>query len=77
MFVSHIPNDNVYFHMYILYMYMYTLKKQDILRKKYPYNCFMMTIYQSLLSASVSTFLCTRNLGPEEVSVTAVSVHRN
>ena len=28
----------------------------------------MMTMYQSLLSASasVSTFLCTRNLGPEE-----------
>ena len=28
----------------------------------------MMTMYQSLPSASVSTFLCTRNLGPEEVS---------
>ena len=26
-------------------------------------------MYQSLLNASVSTFLCTRNLGPEEVSI--------
>ena len=32
----------------------------------------MMTMYQSLPSASVSTSLCTRNLGPEEVSATAV-----
>ena len=32
----------------------------------------MMTMYQSLLSPSVSTFLCTRKLEPEEVSVTAV-----
>ena len=38
--------------------------KQDILRNK--------TMYQSLPSASVYTFLCTRNLGPEELSVTAV-----
>ena len=32
----------------------------------------MTTMYQSLPSASVSTFLCTQNLGPEEVSLTAV-----
>ena len=32
----------------------------------------MMTMYQSLLmDTSVSTFLCTRNLGPEEVSLTS------
>ena len=42
------------------YTYMY-------IEKKYPYNCFMMTLYQSLLSASVSSFLCTRNLRPEEI----------
>ena len=32
----------------------------------------MMTMYQLLPSASVSTFLCTQNLGPEEVIVSAV-----
>ena len=33
-------------------------KKQDILRKKYPYNCFVMTMYQSLLMALVSLPFC-------------------
>ena len=36
-----------------------------------------MTMYHSLLSASVCTFLCTQNLEPEEATVTAVQVHRN
>ena len=30
----------------------YNKYKQDILRKKYPYNCFTMTMYQSLLKLS-------------------------
>ena len=34
------------------------LKKQDILRKKYPYNCFAMTMYQLLLMALVSLPFC-------------------
>ena len=42
------------------------------LRKKYPYHCFAMAVYQLLLMALVSTFLCTWKLGPEEVIVTAV-----
>ena len=33
---------------------------------KYPYNCFAMTIYQSLLMALVSL---PPKLGPEEVSL--------
>ena len=49
------------------------LDEQDVLSNIYPYNCFVMTMYQSLLMAlvslpfyvlegtSVSTFLCTRN----------------
>ena len=54
------------------------IEKQDILRKKYPYNCFVMTMHQSLHAdgTSVSTFLCTRKLGPEEVS-SLQAVHRN
>ena len=41
--------------------------KQDI-EKKYPYDCFAVTIYQSLLDGiSVSIFLCTRKA--EEVQV--------
>ena len=50
--------------------------KQDILRKKYPYNCFVMTLYQSLLMALVSLPFCvyTRKLGPEEVSVSLIAV---
>ena len=46
-----------------------TLLRLLILFKMYPYNYFMMTVSIIVL---VSTFLCTRNLGPEEVSVTAV-----
>ena len=34
------------------------IPKQDILRKKYPYNCFVMTMYQSLLMALVSLPFC-------------------
>ena len=41
--------------MYMVYMY---------IEKKYSGNCFMMTMYQSLLSASL---LCSQNLGPEEL----------
>ena len=39
--------------------------------KKYPCNCFAMTMYQSLLMAlvHVSTFLSTRKLGPDKVHV--------
>ena len=29
-------------------------KIHNVLRKKYPYNCFVMTLYQSLLMALVS-----------------------
>ena len=51
-------------------------KKKDILRKTYPYICFVMTMYQALLmGTSVSTFLCTRKLGPEEVSVSLIAVY--
>ena len=32
--------------------------EQDILRKKYPYDCFVMTMYQSLLIALVSLPFC-------------------
>ena len=49
---------------------------QDILRKTYPYICFVMTMYQALLmGTSVSTFLCTRKLWPEEVSVSLIAVY--
>ena len=58
--------------LHIFQMLFTAVEKKDILRKKYPYNCFMMTMYQTLLRDSVSTFLCTRNLGPEEVSVNPV-----
>ena len=34
------------------------IEKQDILRKKYPYNCFVMTMCQSLLMALVSPPFC-------------------
>ena len=41
-----------------------------MLRKKYPYNCFCDD-YVSIVAdgTSVSTFLCTRKLGPEDVHV--------
>ena len=32
--------------------------KQDILRKMYPYNCFVMAMYQALLMALVSLSFC-------------------
>ena len=53
----------------------YKNNNKYILRKKYPYNCFGMTVYIviSIIAdgTSVSTFLRTRKLGPEEVIVTA------
>ena len=59
---------NVFVHVY--------MNEQDILRKKYPYNCFVMTMYQSLHAdgTSISTFLCTRKLGLEEVSLSLIAV---
>ena len=35
----------------------------------YPYNYFVITMYESMLMAlvSLSTFLCTQKLGPKEV----------
>ena len=48
--------------------------EQNILGKMYPYNCFVMTMYQSLLMALVTTFLSTRKLGPEELSVSLIAV---
>ena len=47
--------------------------KTRYIEKKYPYSCVVMTMYQALLmGTSVSTFLCTRKLGPEEVSVNLI-----
>ena len=52
--------------------------KQDILRKMYPCNCFVMTTCMLSFIAddtSVSTFcVYTRKLGPEEVSVSLIAV---
>ena len=49
---------------------------QDVLRQKYPYICFVMTMYQALRNdgTSVSTFMCTQKLGPEDVHVSLIVV---
>ena len=39
--------------------------KQDILRKKYPYNCFVMTMYQSLLVVLMSLPFCVLGLSTQ------------
>ena len=55
-------------------------KKQDILRKKVSLYLLCDDYVSSIADGtSVSTFLCTQKLGPEEVSVSliAVLVHRS
>ena len=56
-----------------MYMNIITFKTRYI-EKKYPYNCFVMTIYQSLLMALVSLPFCVLESWGEEVSVSLIAV---
>ena len=42
--------------------------------KKYPYNCFVMNVLIIANGTSVSAFLYTRKLGPEDVHVSVTVV---
>ena len=53
-----VENRGYLWIIYVLFILVNININQDILRKKYPYNCFMMTLYQSLLMALVSLPFC-------------------